>query len=364
MTTPLHCDVLVLGGGPAGTAAALALQARGLAALVIEKTSYESAKPGETLLADVHPFLEVLGVWRRFAARGASAAAPVVPIWGESRAHLQASELDLHRPGWQVDRMWFDAMLAQAAETAGALIYCGVRPIRVERVRTGWKVLLRSGGAETSVHARYLVDATGRVCWLARRMGAVRRRVDNLVGLMAGYTGAPSDAALLVESAQEGWWYSVPLPGERMVAVYLTDADLVPTRRHAACFRASLATTELTRERLAPLGESSIRLVSAETSVLERCVGQRWVAVGDAAFALDPLSGSGIRRALETGFLAAEGIVAASGGDRSVLAEYQESATERFAAQLVLRRHYYRLEHRWPTSAFWRRRHEHSGAAA
>jgi len=352
-------DVVVIGGGPAGTATALALHARGFATLVVEKTHYESPKPGETLFGDAQPILAALGVWDRFLSGRSITAATVVSVWGNADARARPPELNPYGPGWQLDRLWFDAMLAQAAEAAGALVYCGVRPTHVERVQTGWRVTVRGATTtEAAVNARYLVDATGRATWLARRMRSGTRRVDRLVGIVATYARPPAAPSLLVEAAPEGWWYSVPLPVSRGMAVYLTDADLVSGRPRAAFFRACLEMTEQTRHRLGPLGEPMIRVVPAQTSEQLSCVGDCWLAVGDAAYTLDPLSGSGICRALETGLRAAEAIAAGLRGKSSALAEYQLRETERFAAELRGRAYYYGLERRWPSSTFWGRRRQ------
>ena len=78
--------------------------------------------------------------------------------------------------------------------------------------------------------------------------------------------------------------------------------------------------------------------------------------MGDAAFALDPLSGSGILRALAMGVRAAEIIAAALQGKRGAPEWYQLSAGEQFAEQLRWRAYFYGLERRWPSSLFWSRR--------
>lgn len=352
-----RCDVLVLGGGPAGAATALALQARGFATLVVERTCYRSANPGELLLGDAGPLLAALGAWELFLGGRPPPAAPMVSSWGTPEGRTREAALDPQGPGWQIDRAWFDPMLAQAAEAAGALVYCGARADRIECLPGGWRVALRSAGsAGSAVNARYLVDATGRAAWLASRLGAGTRRIDRLVGLAARYERSPAAQHLLVEAAPDGWWYSAPLPAGRAIAVYLTDADLVAGRSLPALFRSCLLSTGQTRDRLAPLGEPKLRAVPAETSERGSCAGEGWLAVGDAAFSLDPLSGSGICRALESGLRAAEVVAAAIRGRPGAASGYRRSTREHFASQLRARAHYYGLERRWPASPFWSRR--------
>jgi flavin-dependent dehydrogenase len=357
VSAPLRCDALVIGGGPAGTATALALQARGIQALVVERSRYEGPHPGETLLGEAKLALVSLGVWDRFRSGHSAAAAPVLSCWGDAQPRARPPELNPHGVGWHVDRSWLDAMLARAAEDAGALVYCGVRPHRVERTGSVWRVVLRGAGTgQAEMSARYLVDATGRAAWLARRLGSDSRRVDGLVGLVANYARALPDPSLLVEAASEGWWYSVPRPDGGAAAVYLTDVDFLSRHRRQTHFDACLQKTTHTRQRLRLLGAPTLRVVAAQTIEQTRCAGEGWLAVGDATFALDPLSGSGVCRALESGIRAAETITASLRGRPGAETAYHEQSRQQFAQQLRARTHFYGLERRWATSAFWQRR--------
>jgi flavin-dependent dehydrogenase len=325
MTPRPVCDVLILGGGPAGTSAALALQRRGMQTVVVERTRYAShARPADTLAGDCAPLLHGLGVG--IPAR----AAPILSAWGdgEIRAHPE--------PGWHVDRSAFDATLARAAEDTGALVYCDARPHAIMPLRRGWRVSV----AQTTLDARFVVDATGRSAWFATRAGARRRHVDRLLAFTATFAGTPSDDALLVESVPDGWWYSLPRPGGGALAVYLTDTGRP--------FVPALAETRHTRLRLD--GLVSVRPSTAATQALDRFTGRAWLAVGDAAYTMDPLSGCGVVRAIESGLRAAEAIA------HGALEAYHRETESRFAAELQARAHYYGLERRWARTAFWRNR--------
>jgi flavin-dependent dehydrogenase len=348
----LQCDVLVLGGGPAGMAAALMLQRKGFAVLVVERSRYDAARPGEWLSPSAETLLSTLEVREEFANRSAlEPAPPTVSIWGDSAAASNASH-----QGWFINRTEFDATLARAATAAGVLVYCDLRPSAAMRVRRGWRVNLDSNGSRASVESRYLVDATGRAAWLARRMRARRQSVDRLVAFVARYANAPSARSLLVEAAPDGWWYSVPCGDKSTMAVYLTDDDYARNEVPATFFQEHLRESSHTRRRVQHFAAPSIRVLPAATYNFDHCAGDRWVSVGEAAFSIDPLSGCGIARALQSGINAAEAISASLGGDRRALAHYQRDADSQFDAQLDHRHHYYGLERRWPSSRFWSRR--------
>src|SRR5207247_2461927 len=82
---------------------------------------------------------------------------------------------------------------------------------------------------DEEIHARVLVDATGRAAAVARRLGARRLCHDRLVCAYAVLDGERAeDGRSLVESCRDGWWYATPLPGGRALAGFFTDA---PTSR-------------------------------------------------------------------------------------------------------------------------------------
>src|SRR5262249_62160503 len=91
--------------------------------------------------------------------------------------------------------------------------------------RGGWSVHLARAPV-ASLKARWVVDATGRPAWLARRQGARRRCVDRLVGLMGFANSSAHEPRTLLESWPAGWWYAAVLPGRPVGAAYFTDAGL------------------------------------------------------------------------------------------------------------------------------------------
>jgi len=100
-----------------------------------------------------------------------------------------------------------------------------------------------------------------------------------------------------------------------------------------------------------------LTLALAPSAILSRVVGERWLAVGDAACAYDPLSAQGVVKALCDGEAAADAIagVLAGAGEAPLLA-YQDGMFARFRDYLRLRRRLYRIERRWLQAPFWRNR--------
>jgi flavin-dependent dehydrogenase len=367
-------EVLILGCGPAGAAAAITLARAGHSVVVIEKAHYEQARIGETLPPAARPLLVGLAVWNPFLAAGHLPSPGVLSVWGDDELYQTHFIFNPHGQGWHLDRRQFDAMLAEAARQAGAHLHCGARVTScLPLTGDGWQVEFTSSvgpdGPPHRLRTKFLVDATGRVAALARGQRAKRLNADRLVGL-AG-TLAPRrhasdplanncDSCTLVEACADGWWYSALLPGQRLIAVHMTDADLL--RRHRgpwhALWQARLQQTIHTQSRLRGFDLQTVpRAVAAASSRLDRVSGNRWLAVGDAAMAFDPLSSQGLIQGLASGIRAGEALKGHFAGEAAAIGEYGRRANDMFRKYLQQRAVYYGRERRWPQSVFWRRRH-------
>jgi flavin-dependent dehydrogenase len=268
--------------------------------------------------------------------------------------------------GWHVDRPAFDRMLAEAAVTAGAELRRGTELVEVEAMDSGgWRLDCRETGrpdATAPLEARVLVDASGRGARVAGRLGARRIAFDHLVGVaaLAGEVDTSREGYILVEGAREGWWYSAPVPAHQLMVAFMTDADLCGRDQlsTAAGWSCSFACTTATRERANGPVEWGPRVFSAVSQRLHRAdYNAPWLAVGDAALAVDPVSGSGVIRALRYARAGADAALAMlDGREGSALREYEDYLDRECAAYLDERFAYYGMEQRWPDSPFWKRR--------
>jgi hypothetical protein len=118
-------DVAVLGGGPAGAATSLTLSRHGHSAVVIEQSHYRSVRIGEMLPPAARPLLASLGLLDRFLAENHSRSFAVRSAWGQPNLYDNDFIFNPHGSGWHIDRARFDAMLARAAEDAGACVCRG-----------------------------------------------------------------------------------------------------------------------------------------------------------------------------------------------------------------------------------------------
>ena len=163
-----------------------------------------------------------------------------------------------------------------------------------------------------------------------------------------------------MEAVELGWWYTAPVPGRRRLLAYFTDADLLrhsPVPTNESLFEALRGTSRLCRDFDWSDNRAPLRRFAANSATQGAFAGDRWLAVGDATLAFDPLSSQGLFHALYTGLPGGEAVLAADAGDSSATSSYECRLR---TIELVYRRnmlYYYRLERRWSDTPFWQRRH-------
>ncbi|MFF8233868.1 NAD(P)/FAD-dependent oxidoreductase [Streptomyces caelestis] len=361
-------EVIVAGGGPAGAVAALVLARAGRRVLLVDKsTDGPRSSPfriGETLPPAARPLLHDLGLWPEFAAAPHLRCVGTYASWGSETLHGHSHLHDPHGHGWHLDRTRFDAFLRSAAERAGAELR------RAEAVphptpAGDRRVLIREGGRLQEVRCDWVVDATGRRAVIGRRQGR-RHKQDRLVAVYAlfgrrlpGHHTEDTELRTLVEAVPGGWWYTGRVPAGRLVA-HLTDTDLTDSSlRTVEGFLGALGTSRHIRTRLDgydPAHAAAPRWTPAHGLRLSPAAGPGWIATGDAALAVDPLSSQGILNALHTGARAGRTVDRCLSGETAALAEYSlflEGITD------IYERHHaetYGQEQRWPGHTFWERR--------
>jgi flavin-dependent dehydrogenase len=345
-------DVAVIGAGPAGSLCAHVLAQAGRRVALVEGAPPPARKIGESLIGAARPLLARHGLLDRVTAGPHQVARGNCSAWGSGELVTEDFITDPNGPGWHLDRPAFDAELRAAAMAAGAELLAN-HVDAVEAEDGEWHI--DSDGEPIS--ATWVVDATGRRASVARMLGGKRTRDDSLVAVYAWFAARENDAEgyTLIESAPDGWWYSACLPHGMRVAACHVDADMAVEL--AGTFATRLGVTHHIRKRL-----NGARMVDAPRTTeacgarLDTFVGDRWLAVGDAALSFDPLSSQGLFNALVTGSRAGLALDAALGGDAAPLADYARMLEEVRAQYVLNHRVYYAAEPRYALRPFWARR--------
>ncbi|MGF6705628.1 tryptophan 7-halogenase [Pseudomonas frederiksbergensis] len=342
-------DVLVVGAGPAGAVCARTLALAGHRVLLVDDVRSSNRKVGENLIGAARPLLRDLGLLPWVELSEPVTCSGTLSAWGEDVLRSNDFIRDPNGIGWCLDRPRFDSCLREAAIAVGAQ-WRQVRLNAVQKDSAGWRASLSDG----VVSARWIIDASGRRSILARRLGVSRRQDSDLVALYTWRQSQSQETRTVVESSPHGWWYTATLPHERqVVALHVGAADASHIMRKQSEWSDLLAATQHIRGKCEPATPASLFSTDASGSSLDSWGGERWLAVGDAALAFDPLSSQGIFNALYTGLRGAQAVIGALAGRQQTLTKYSQQLMSIREAYLHQVAHFYQAEQRWRGYPFW-----------
>jgi hypothetical protein len=199
----------------------------------------------------------------------------------------------------------------------------------------------------------------------ARCRGSHRLFLDRLIcvyGFFELAVSAELSRLTMLGAVEYGWWYAARLPESRVAVAVASDAELIKNSdlRSPRDWLACLARTNHLADFLVDCRfiPCSLLICAAPLFVMDSPTGDRWLAVGDAASAYDPISAQGIYKSLRDGLEAAESIVAFRERAASRLQAYRTGIATRIDGYLNVRNYFYGLKQRWPSSPFWTRRQQ------
>jgi flavin-dependent dehydrogenase len=344
-------EICVVGAGPAGAVLATRLAQLGHHVTIVEQCRFPRPHVGESLGPAIWPLLETLGVREQMAARGFTQVVRARVRWRDD-----AEEQVLLQNGLTIDRAVFDTILLDHAREAGAQVLSPATARRPARRAEGWAVPLDEG----VLQARFLADATGR----RRLLGGNRTLVSpRTLALHALWRGAvPDGAQTRIDALSEGWLWGGWLPGGGFRAMAFLDPETVVAagRDREQLYHRLLAASPLFAELVSGADLAGpVRICDATSYAAATPIDPASVKVGEAAFAIDPLSSCGVQTAIQTGLAAAaavHSILAPDGDTHAAIkyyADHQRYSVQRHAATAAG----LYAEHRWHAdAAFWRRR--------
>ena len=334
MNTHNNYDLIVIGGGPAGSTVATLVAEHGHSVLLLEREAEPKFKIGESLIPATYWTFKRLGMLGKlrtshfpqkysvqFYSRTGKASSPF--YFFQTNPHESAIT-------WQVLRSEFDEMLLDNAREKGVAVQRGirVREVLFEGDTATGVVVQGANGTRDTLNATVIVDSTGQRSLIGRQLNLNTVEPNlKMASLFTHYEGGHRDAGIdegatliLHTEKKESWFWSIPLPYDRTSIGVVGELDYLLQNRRDANGR--LDTQQIFTEELEKCPALKGRLEGAKQLFpiqttkdfsyrASRIAGNQWVLVGDAFGFLDPVYSTGLFLALKSGEMAADAIIEA-----------------------------------------------------
>jgi len=321
---PTQCDVLVIGGGPAGSSAAIHLAQSGVEVVLLERVSFPRNQVGESLIPHFWKFTDMMGVSEKIQQEGFVAKAGGVTAWNDHVHQIKFSDFGYTRPGLHVERDIFDNILLKHAQSCDAKVFNQVVVKNIDFSDSSAPQVFytdkrEQGQADGSIKCQYVIDASGHSTSLANQFKA-RQTISSKMNFLSiwgyfknsNFVGADRQShsfsnlgqikpVTFVMSYEGGWIWHIVLREKTSVGL------IIPTERtkgmgrlqreaffHQCCKNAPHLSRLLEP---AQFIEGSLQYRPDYSYYSNNICGENYYCIGDAAAFVDPIFSHGVQNA-------------------------------------------------------------------
>ena len=322
---PKSCDVLVVGGGPAGSSAATHLAMAGIDVVLLERAVFPRNQVGESLIPHIWKFTDMTGVSEKIQQEGFLAKAGGITVWNDKIHQISFSDFGYTRPGLHVERDVFDDILLKHAESSGARIFHEVVVKKIDFNDNEWPKIFyidkrNQSNYEGTIRCQYVIDASGHSSFLANQF-KTRQLINTKLNFLSLwgyfenslYAGADRKShraedlskvkpVTFVMSFEQGWVWHIVLRGKTSVGL------IVPTDRTKGMgrqqredfFKQSCECLPHLSKLMKPARfiEGSLQYRPDYSYYSTNICGENYYCIGDAAAFVDPIFSHGVQNAL------------------------------------------------------------------
>lgn len=318
--TPVEMhDVIVIGAGPAGSAAAIQLARAGHDVLMVDRAEFPRFRIGESLLPHTQRIIRELGLLDRIADLPHVEKRGLEITFGDLTHEPTAIPFDVimgdrEKRTFNIRGELLDKMMSDAAMESGATIRFNESVESIDQLAAGDVRLTLTSG---EVRAKWIIDASGPACVLGRHLG--HRKLDSRfrnVAYFEHYTGVdrPSgefEGYASVAMCREGWFWMIPLDEETTSIGVVIDDSLgrhIPVPAKERLQWAIRNCPQMAQRMAKAEGPDTNRVISDFCYTCAPYAGPGYFMVGDASAFIDPVWSTGVSLGLEGGLHAARQI--------------------------------------------------------
>lgn len=346
-------DIIIIGAGPAGLTAALRLCALNYRIAIVEQAKLPRAQIGESLSPGVQHLFDYMNVLHLLQHPAYLSNITTSVIW-ETQTPATGNN-DKNKSNIVVNRAVLDAGLLQEARARGACLY-NQTTIQSKQFREGvWELTLQQAGNRQKITAAVILDARGR------KSVALADRFLLSPPSLAIWADLPHNTVsctAIVEAQLANWLWSSCIPGNRYRIMSFLDADSLIGKSPGEFLQHNLTTSALIQKKITSSPIGKVNTCPVYTYVHTQAWQKNYIRLGEAAFGIDPLSSSGVEKAIRFSLQAAIAVNTLLKEHDEALAQefYEYTLIEAAATHSVWAQQYYQTAWCCEQHTFWKSR--------